>query len=103
MTIMTRQVAAGPDDGDGDARFERAWRARDPAFDGRFVVCVRTTGIYCRCTCPARQALSRNVSFLPDGAAAERAGYRACKRCRPTRSGGARERGSSDCQRTSLC
>ncbi|GGE17708.1 transcriptional regulator [Aureimonas endophytica] len=62
---------------------EAAWQAKDPAFDGRFFVGVRTTGIYCRCVCPVRLPLRRNVEFLPSAAAAERAGYRPCLRCRP--------------------
>lgn len=56
---------------------------RDPAFDGRFFIAVRTTGIYCRPVCPVRQPLTRNISFFPSAAAAERAGYRPCLRCRP--------------------
>lgn len=56
---------------------------RDPAFDGVFFIAVRTTGIYCRPVCPVKPPLTRNVSFLPSAAAAERAGYRPCLRCRP--------------------
>jgi AraC family transcriptional regulator of adaptative response/methylated-DNA-[protein]-cysteine methyltransferase len=62
------------------------WRAvveRDAAADGAFVLAVRTTGIYCRPTCPARRPLRRNVTFYGVPEAAERDGYRACKRCRP--------------------
>jgi AraC family transcriptional regulator of adaptative response / DNA-3-methyladenine glycosylase II len=62
---------------------ENAWMARDPAYDGVFFVCVRTTGIYCRCVCPVKQPLRRNVEFLPSATAAELAGYRPCLRCRP--------------------
>lgn len=65
------------------AEWETAWARRDPAFDGRFFVGVRTTGIYCRCVCPVRLPLRRNIEFLPSAAAAERAGYRPCLRCRP--------------------
>lgn len=65
-----------------DGRWE-AFVRRDPGADGRFVVAVETTCIYCRPTCPARRPLRRNVRFLPDAATAERQGYRACKRCRP--------------------
>jgi AraC family transcriptional regulator, regulatory protein of adaptative response / methylated-DNA-[protein]-cysteine methyltransferase len=65
------------------AEWERAWRERDPLHDGRFFICVRTTGIYCRCTCPVRQPLRKNIEFLPSAAAAEAAGYRPCLRCRP--------------------
>lgn len=62
---------------------EQAWLARDPQFDGRFFIAVRTTGVYCRCVCPVRLPYRRNVSFMPSAAAAERAGYRPCLRCRP--------------------
>ena len=63
--------------------WEAAWLARDPAFDGRFFVGVRTTGIYCRCVCRVRMPYRRNVEFLPSAAAAESAGFRPCLRCRP--------------------
>ena len=62
---------------------EQAWLARDPQFDGRFFIGVRTTGIYCRCVCPVRQPYRCNIEFLPSAAAAELAGYRPCLRCRP--------------------
>lgn len=56
---------------------------RDAAADGRFVFAVRTTGIYCRPSCPSRQPRRENVVFYRAPDAAETAGYRACKRCRP--------------------
>jgi AraC family transcriptional regulator of adaptative response/methylated-DNA-[protein]-cysteine methyltransferase len=62
---------------------DRARIARDPRFDGRFFTGVLTTRIYCRPTCPVRPARSRNVVFFPTAAAAERAGFRPCLRCRP--------------------
>lgn len=62
---------------------EQAWRTRDAAYDGAFFVCVRTTGIYCRCVCTVRPPFRRNVEFLPSATAAELAGYRPCLRCRP--------------------
>ena len=62
---------------------ERAFYDSDPAWDGRFVVAVRTTGIYCRPSCRVRKPLRKNVSFLPDGATARDAGYRPCLRCHP--------------------
>src|SRR3954465_6874020 len=52
-------------------------------FDGVFYTAVRTTGIYCRPSCPARTPALANVSFHPSAAAAQAAGYRACKRCLP--------------------
>lgn len=56
---------------------------RDPAADGAFVFAVRSTGIYCRASCPARRPRADQVSFFSDPAAAERQGFRPCKRCRP--------------------
>ncbi len=56
---------------------------RDPAFDGVFFTAVRTTGVYCRPVCPVKQPLTKNVSYYPSAAAAERAGFRPCLRCRP--------------------
>jgi AraC family transcriptional regulator of adaptative response/methylated-DNA-[protein]-cysteine methyltransferase len=58
--------------------------SRDAAADGRFVYAVVTTGIYCRPSCPTPTPLRRNVRFFSDPAAAEAAGFCACKRCRPT-------------------
>jgi AraC family transcriptional regulator of adaptative response/methylated-DNA-[protein]-cysteine methyltransferase len=62
------------------------WQAvvrRDPHFDGIFYYAVATTGVYCRPSCAARLARQENVSFYESCAAAEAAGYRACKRCKP--------------------
>jgi AraC family transcriptional regulator of adaptative response / DNA-3-methyladenine glycosylase II len=56
---------------------------RDPGYDGRFFTAVKTTGIYCRPVCPAKQPLTRNVAYYPTAAAAEAAGFRPCLRCRP--------------------
>jgi AraC family transcriptional regulator of adaptative response / DNA-3-methyladenine glycosylase II len=67
---------------DFDANYA-ALQRRDPALDGIVFVAVRTTGIYCRPVCPARTPFARNVVFYPSAAAAERAGYRPCLRCRP--------------------
>jgi AraC family transcriptional regulator, regulatory protein of adaptative response / methylated-DNA-[protein]-cysteine methyltransferase len=61
----------------------KAFQRRDPAFDGVVFVAVKTTGVYCRPVCPARTPFARNVSFYPSAAAAERAGFRPCMRCRP--------------------
>ncbi|MFI5719845.1 Ada metal-binding domain-containing protein [Nocardia sp. NPDC051750] len=66
--------------------FERCYRAvtaRDSRFDGQFYTAVRTTGIYCRPSCPAITPKRPNVTFLPTAAAAQQAGYRACRRCLP--------------------
>src|SRR6187200_1760583 len=69
----------------------RAVEAKDARFDGWFFTAVRTTGIYCRPSCPARTPYPKNVEFFPTAAAAQRAGYRACKRCRPDGSPGSPE------------
>jgi len=65
---------------------ESRWTAvqrRDASADGRFVYSVRTTGVYCRPSCASRRALRGNVEFYASPAAAEAAGFRACRRCRP--------------------
>ncbi|MFH1277367.1 MAG: AlkA N-terminal domain-containing protein [Candidatus Eisenbacteria bacterium] len=67
---------------DGDLCYE-ALRSRDARFDGRFFTGVRTTGIYCRPVCPAPRPKRSNVVFYPCAAAAEEAGFRPCRRCRP--------------------
>jgi AraC family transcriptional regulator of adaptative response/methylated-DNA-[protein]-cysteine methyltransferase len=67
-----------------------AWAAvvgRDRRFDGRFVYAVRSTGVYCRPSCPSRRPSAVNVVFFGDASGAEQAGYRACKRCRPRANG----------------
>jgi AraC family transcriptional regulator of adaptative response/methylated-DNA-[protein]-cysteine methyltransferase len=56
---------------------------RDATADGAFVYAVSTTGVYCRPSCPSREAKPANVSFFASCAEAEAAGYRACRRCRP--------------------
>ncbi|HZU71165.1 MAG TPA: AlkA N-terminal domain-containing protein [Acidimicrobiales bacterium] len=66
--------------------FDRCYRAvqsRDPRFDGWFFTAVTSTGIYCRPSCPARTPGASNVRFYASAAAAQQAGFRACKRCRP--------------------
>src|SRR6185312_14082166 len=57
--------------------------ARDSRFDGAFVYAVRSTGIYCRPSCPSRRPNRDRVEFFADPSTAERAGFRACQRCRP--------------------
>jgi AraC family transcriptional regulator of adaptative response / DNA-3-methyladenine glycosylase II len=61
----------------------RVVRGRDARFDGWFYVAVTSTGIYCRPSCPAVTPRRANVRFYPSAAAAQGAGFRACKRCRP--------------------
>jgi len=67
---------------DDDVRY-RAVQSRDRRFDGVFYTAVRTTGIYCRPSCPARTPRRHHVSFHPTAASAHEAGYRACRRCLP--------------------
>ena len=69
-----------------DRNAERRWRAvlaRDPRYDGAFVYAVRSTGIYCRPSCASRKPRRAQVAFFPVPEAAERAGFRACRRCHP--------------------
>jgi AraC family transcriptional regulator of adaptative response/methylated-DNA-[protein]-cysteine methyltransferase len=66
----------------------RQWQQvleRDASADGQFFYAVKSTRIYCRPSCPSRRPAKKNVSFFPTAAAAEVAGYRACKRCEPDR------------------
>jgi len=67
----------------GDDVLARAFRSRDRRFEGRFVAAVATTGVYCRPGCPAPLPKEGHVRFFPTPAAAEVAGFRACRRCRP--------------------
>lgn len=91
MSMATDSVRPVALDADGEvasiwrdwARCDAARMARDPAYDGVFFTCVRTTGIYCRPVCPVAHAHSRNVFFVPSAAAAENRGFRPCLRCRP--------------------
>jgi AraC family transcriptional regulator, regulatory protein of adaptative response / DNA-3-methyladenine glycosylase II len=69
----------------------RALSSRDSRFDGWFFAAVLTTGIYCRPSCPAMTPKRANVRFLPTAAAAQEAGFRACKRCRPDAAPGSPE------------
>ncbi|MGC1781804.1 MAG: bifunctional DNA-binding transcriptional regulator/O6-methylguanine-DNA methyltransferase Ada [Acidobacteriaceae bacterium] len=68
--------------------WDRVWQLvveRKSSADALFVYAVRTTGIYCRPSCPSRKPLRQSVEFYPTSELAERAGYRACKRCTPAR------------------
>ncbi|HEX2036662.1 MAG TPA: AlkA N-terminal domain-containing protein [Chloroflexota bacterium] len=66
----------------------RAVRSKDSRFDGWFFTAVTTTGIYCRPSCPVVPPKVEHMRFYPSAAAAQQAGYRACKRCRPDASPG---------------
>ncbi|HRN87292.1 bifunctional DNA-binding transcriptional regulator/O6-methylguanine-DNA methyltransferase Ada [Hyphomicrobium sp.] len=69
---------------DPEIEYWNAVRARDRDYDGKFYYSVATTGVYCRPSCPARLANRKNVAFHTSCADAERAGFRPCKRCKPT-------------------
>jgi AraC family transcriptional regulator of adaptative response/methylated-DNA-[protein]-cysteine methyltransferase len=69
------------------AEMERAYRQRDAAYNGLFFLGVRTTGVFCRPTCPARKPLPKNVEYFATPGEALAAGYRPCKRCRPLEAG----------------
>jgi AraC family transcriptional regulator, regulatory protein of adaptative response / DNA-3-methyladenine glycosylase II len=69
----------------------RAVQSKDARFDGWFFTAVVTTGIYCRPSCPVVPPKAVNMRFYPSAAAAQQAGYRACKRCRPDASPGSPE------------
>jgi AraC family transcriptional regulator, regulatory protein of adaptative response / methylated-DNA-[protein]-cysteine methyltransferase len=80
--MLSRNEAYAATNRDEAARWA-AMRARDASADGTFVYSVKTTGVYCRPSCAARPARPENVAFHDTPAAAERAGFRACKRCKP--------------------
>ena len=63
--------------------YRRARLSRDPRFDGKFFIAVRTTRIFCRPVCPARSPKEENIDYYPSAAAALQAGFRPCLRCRP--------------------
>ena len=65
-----------------EAQMWQAWEAKDTDYDGQFFVAVKTTGVYCRISCPAKP-LRKNIVFFATCEAAEAAGFRACKRCHP--------------------
>jgi AraC family transcriptional regulator of adaptative response/methylated-DNA-[protein]-cysteine methyltransferase len=85
MQDMIVTLASEPATGDAQS-LDRRWQAvveRDRLADGAFFFSVETTGVYCRPSCGARRPNRENVRFHDSAAAAEAAGYRACKRCRP--------------------
>jgi AraC family transcriptional regulator of adaptative response / DNA-3-methyladenine glycosylase II len=91
-----RQLAGTPRGSIGGVELDfelcrRAAISRDARFDGRFVTAVTSTKIYCRPSCPALTPKRENMRFLPTAAAAQRAGFRACLRCRPDAAPGSPE------------
>jgi AraC family transcriptional regulator of adaptative response/methylated-DNA-[protein]-cysteine methyltransferase len=93
-SVATRSEIALPHFSTDDERWAAVVR-RDPRADGKFYYAVRTTGVYCRPSCPSRHALRENVSFHESSGAAERAGFRPCKRCRPNEAGPAVKHGAA--------
>jgi methylphosphotriester-DNA--protein-cysteine methyltransferase len=77
-SLATMTKAPTPDDDKWNAVL-----TRDVTLKGEFTICVKTTGIYCNPGCPARTPLRKNAMFLPTPAAAQAAGFRPCKRCKP--------------------
>ncbi len=82
MTDEDQAMNAHPIPTELDPRWQSVL-ARDAAQDGRFVYAVRSTGVYCRPSCPSRAAKPANVAFYPGPDAAEAAGFRPCRRCHP--------------------
>src|ERR1700690_902264 len=76
METMTQTLPPVPE-------MERAYRGSDSSYDGIFFLAVRTTGIFCKPSCPARKPMPANVEYYPSPREAIFAGYRPCKRCRP--------------------
>src|SRR5271154_5177062 len=86
IELMTRTSHGNPGMMRGLASSEKQWQAvqtRDRGADGAFVYAVRSTGIYCRPSCPSRKPRRAQVEFFPMPEAAEQQGFRACLRCRP--------------------
>jgi AraC family transcriptional regulator, regulatory protein of adaptative response / DNA-3-methyladenine glycosylase II len=84
-TVLKDTVREDPQDRE---RWIRAVRAKDARFDGWFFIAVTSTRIYCRPSCPVVPPKPEHMRFLPSAAAAQQAGFRACKRCRPDASPG---------------
>jgi len=83
---MTKAIERrGPAEGSlpSPGEMRRAFARRDASYDGVFFTGVKTTGVFCRPSCPARRPLARNVEYFPSVREALFAGFRACKRCRP--------------------
>jgi AraC family transcriptional regulator, regulatory protein of adaptative response / DNA-3-methyladenine glycosylase II len=90
MTVQSRLPATGVPALDDEQRYQAAV-SKDPRFDGVFFIAVTSTGIYCRPSCPAITPKRQNMRFYRGAAAAQDAGFRACKRCRPDASPGSPE------------
>jgi AraC family transcriptional regulator of adaptative response / DNA-3-methyladenine glycosylase II len=90
MTTTPVKITGEEVAGDDDPRY-RAMQAHDTRFDGWFFVAVTSTRIYCRPSCPSVMPRRHHVRFYPTSAAAQRGGFRACKRCRPDTAPGSPE------------
>src|SRR2546423_448578 len=82
LELMKSETANTAPAINGDARWQ-AVNTRDRGFDGQLFYAVKTTGIYCRPSCPSRRPKPENIEYYFDADAAERAGFRACLRCKP--------------------
>lgn len=82
-TRQKKTPLSRPASADANEVYWNAIRARDRSYDGKFYYSVATTGVYCRPSCPARHANRKNVAFHSSCEDAERAGFRACRRCLP--------------------
>jgi AraC family transcriptional regulator, regulatory protein of adaptative response / methylated-DNA-[protein]-cysteine methyltransferase len=82
MTLARAKQSEDDSASEHDPRWQSV-AARDSSADGSFVYAVKTTGVYCRPSCPSRMAKSKNVAFYATCEDAEKAGYRACRRCNP--------------------
>ncbi|MCZ8531637.1 DNA-3-methyladenine glycosylase 2 family protein [Alteromonas sp. PRIM-21] len=80
---VVQDEGASESEGLGQSAFSKARLSRDPRFDGRFFVAVKTTGIFCRPICPARLPKEENVTYFEHATQAMAQGYRPCFRCRP--------------------
>jgi AraC family transcriptional regulator of adaptative response/methylated-DNA-[protein]-cysteine methyltransferase len=89
LTEATEMAHRNPSRDETDQNLQwQAVAARDASHDGKFVFAVSSTGVYCRPSCPARRPRRENVAFFREPDQAEKAGYRACLRCRPGAIGG---------------
>src|SRR5262245_59773803 len=86
ITVATEMTETAPSSPASPATADGRWQAvlaRDRRQDGAFVFAVRTTGVFCRPSCPARRPRPENVRFFDKNDDARRAGFRACRRCHP--------------------
>src|ERR1700726_3203473 len=87
IELMTRTSSEGLEGTRAPAANEKRWQSvqtRDRGADGAFVYAVRSTGIYCRPSCPSRRPRREQVVFFPLPESAEQEGFRACLRCKPS-------------------